>query len=137
MASKLKLKEEFTNEMKKLEGKIDKNTKESVRIEKSIKINRYVDKEIIIYAKNEPDTDWGSEIEKTNFEKINYVTLLRRIDWTLIDYSQIDTSVEQITRIIVDSYNHTISRSLSAIDLYLPPLRKGLGKFNSEPLSVD
>ena len=81
--------------MKKLEGKIDKNTKESVR---------YVDKEIIIYAKNEPDTDWGSEIEKTNFEKINYVTLLRRIDWTLIDYSQIDTSVEQITRIIVESY---------------------------------
>ena len=39
------------------------------------------------------------------FDKDKFITLLRGYAWTLLDYSRIDTSVEQITRIIVDSYN--------------------------------
>ena len=59
----VQLKDEFNAELKRIEEKVDKNTKEANRIEKSVKINRLVDKELIIYAMVAPVTDWGPEVE--------------------------------------------------------------------------
>ena len=51
-------------EIKRVENKVDTNTTEAKRIEKAIKISRFVDKEIIIYPMVEPITDWGEAVER-------------------------------------------------------------------------
>ena len=51
-------------ELKRVENKVDANTTEAKRIEKAIKISRFVDKEIIIYPMAEPNTDWGEAVER-------------------------------------------------------------------------
>ena len=44
------------------------------------------------------------------FDKEKYVDILRSTTWTLVDFSEVDTAVEQITRIVGEAYDVCLPR---------------------------